>query len=442
MIGEKIFDAIKGIFGQSKLTEKNTRSILNNIRDILIEGDVSYSVSNSIIDGIKEDIIKGNIDLMKNCSVEDQLSYIIHNKIKKAFGEDAIVRSSKYSDNPHVVLVCGLQGHGKTTSIGKLVNYFKKTEKKEKILVTCCDRSRPAGDVQLKMVTQNSGGFFIDFENADNIINHAKNSIEYAKHSRADVIIIDTAGRQHIQENLIEELKELKKSIIVDEVVLVISALIGQEAKNIISSFDSNISIDSLFISMMDSSSRLGSILSVGETYCKKIVWEGIGESFIDIQVFNPTSAADRVLNRPDLLNIMQAAKERISQEEQEDISKKISSGSLNFSDIVKIINMINKMGSVARLMEMMGIKNKVHVSDSSKKIKIAESIIDSMTERERLMKDHLSFSRKQRIAKGSGRTLEDINNIIKLIEHAKKFKNIMNNKNAMNDLMKMMKRR
>lgn len=429
MLGEKISKAISRIFYSLKLNESNIKEPLAEIRNALIESEVKYSVANSIIDLVKSDILKNESKITPGCSPSDHLMYCVYNRIKQAFGSNSsqscLTREFK---GLRKVLVCGLQGHGKTTSIGKLIHYFKNEYKKTNVLVTCCDRNRPAGDLQLKNVTESAGGKFLESGYADkDIVKHAKNANDYAIGVNADVLIVDTAGRMNVQNDLINELCELKSSIEFDETVLVISANIGQESKVIYDKFDKSVGVDSLFVSMMDSSVRLGTILSMGENCCKKIVWEGIGEKFVDYQVFNPVSAADRVLGRPDIINLVSSIKSRISSEEKEEIEKKIIRGTITFDDIDKMIVMMGRIGSVGRMLEMFGVKSKsVRSDDVEKKTKTARSIIKSMTPRERSLLDHLSFSRKKRISRGSGKSIEDINSIIKTLEMAKKMKNLL----------------
>ncbi|MCK5787508.1 MAG: signal recognition particle receptor subunit alpha [Chlamydiia bacterium] len=439
MLGNKIKSVISKCFlGESKITVNNSKSALKNIRNILLESGVGYRTASSIVDGILEDIKSEKSEKLKT-SIENNLLLMVHERIVKEFGNVTEHPVIELGDDPVVIMLFGLQGHGKTTSVGKIVHFIKSQKASASIMVSCCDNERPAGDIQLQMVSEKSGATFIPNSELT-IIDHAKNSLAYAKHSCADVLIIDTAGRQQIDKDRMTELNSLCTSIKVDLKFLVLSAQCGKESFNIASMFDDLIGIDRIFVSMMDSSAKLGSILSLGHSLCKKIKLEGIGEKTEDYQAFNAISASDRILGRGDIINLTKALKDKISEEEKQDIMQKMQSGKINFDDIEKIIKMMGRFGAVSRIFEMMGVADKKKRTDAEQQIKISRALIRSMTKKERDMSRHLSVSIKNRIIKGSGRSLEELNKLISMIDMTKKMKGILSNPAAMSNIQNMMK--
>ncbi|HLB52253.1 MAG TPA: signal recognition particle protein, partial [Chlamydiales bacterium] len=312
-----------------------------------------------------------------------------------------------------VVMVCGLQGSGKTTSCAKLAAYIQKTGKK-KVLLAGCDLQRPAAVEQLKQLSDAVGASFFSIESSTPL-HVAKKAKEFAEKEGFDVLIVDTAGRLHLDDALMDELIEMKKLLEPKELLFVANAATGQDAVRIASEFSQKVGITGTILTMLDGTARAGAAISIREVTQKPLKFEGIGEKVADFQLFNPRSMADRILGMGDVINLVKRAQEHFDEKEKEELEEKMRRASFTYDDYLKQMGRIKKMGSFSSLLKMMpGLGEFGDLDFSDQEFRKTEAIILSMTLRERQERDELTFSRRKRIAAGSGGKVDDVNRLVK----------------------------
>ena len=400
-----------------KITEDNVNEAIREVRLALLEADVNYSVASLFVKKVKEKAI--GLDVTKSVSPREQFIKIVHDELIELMGkEEANLDLTK---KPSVIMLCGLQGAGKTTTAVKIAAFLKKKHKK--VLLAACDLQRPAAIEQLKKLASDAHIDVFALQDEKKATKVSKKAIEKAKDEKYDVLILDTAGRLHIDEDLMQELEDIKDITDPSEVLYVANATFGQDAVKTAKEFDAKVSITGSILTMLDSDARAGAAISIKEVTQKPLKFEATGEKIDDFQIFNPNSMADRILGMGDVINLVKKAEDVIDEKEAEDLKKKIKNKSFNYDDYVKQMSMIKKMGSIKSLLKMVpgmsALSNLDIPEDEMKKI---ESIIKSMTKKERLEEVDISFDRRKRLAKGSGRTLDDVNRLVKGFKRIKQF--------------------
>ncbi len=329
-------------------------------------------------------------------------------------------------------MVCGLQGSGKTTHCAKLANYLKKKGESKNPLLVACDLQRPAAVDQLKTLGEQTGVAVFLIPGEKDPVKVAKAALQKAKNEHHDVLIVDTAGRLHIDEELMLQLENVKKALQPQEILFVANATTGQDAVNIAAEFNKRIEVTGTILTMLDGNTRGGAAISIREVTGKPLKFEGVGEKLDDLQLFNPASMADRILGMGDTINLVKKAQEHIDEEEAKKLEKKIRSATFTYEDYLKQIQTVKKMGSLKSLLGMLpGMGALKAMEFDEKEFFKIEAIIQSMTAAERQEKDELVPSRRKRIASGSGTKIEDVNKLVKSFKQAKQFfKNMPNMKN------------
>jgi signal recognition particle subunit SRP54 len=429
---------LQGVFsklaGQKRLTEENMSDAVNEVRLALLEADVNYGVTKTLIKRVKEKAIGEQV--IKSVSASQQFIKIVHDELVALMGGQEEVLNLQ--GNPGVLMVCGLQGSGKTTQCAKLAKYLKKKGEVKKPLLVACDLQRPAAVAQLKTLGEQIGVAVFSLPNELDPVKVAKEAFNYAKENDFDLVIADTAGRLHIDDELMTQLEKIKAVLNPSEILFVANATTGQDAVNVASEFNKRITVTGSILTMLDGNTRGGAAISIREVTGKPLKFEGIGEKLDDIQVFNPNSMADRILGMGDTINLVKKAQEHINEDDAKKLEQKIRSATFTYEDYLKQIQMVKKMGSFKSLLGMLpGVGNMLSSMDfDEKEFFKVEAMILSMTPNERMEKDELVTSRRKRIAQGSGTKIEDINKLVKSFKQAKQFfKNMPN----MKQLEKMM---
>lgn len=434
---EGITEKFKGLFSrlakEKQFSEKNISEATQEVRKALLEADVNYSVATNFVKRVEEKALGEK--LIKSVSPTQQFIKIVYDELVVLMGTKEY--DFQLKGHLSVIMMCGLQGSGKTTHCVKLANYFKNN--KRKILIAACDLQRPAAIDQLKQLASNIEieVFSIDGEKRPKIV--AKKALEKAKADLYDLLIVDTAGRLHIDDELMDELKEIKDVLNPQEVIFVANSTTGQDAVNTASDFNSKIGITGSILTMLDGDSRAGAALSIREVTNKPLMFEGIGEKIEDLQVFNPESMADRILGRGDVINLVKKAKMHIDEKESERLEKKLKKATFNYDDYLKQMKTIKRMGSVKSLLKMVpGFSAISDVNMSDEGFKQMESIILSMTFDERFEQVDVTHARRRRIASGSGNKLETVNRMIKSFKRMKQLIKKMPKGGMMPDMDKM----
>ncbi|MDN3507724.1 MAG: signal recognition particle protein [Simkaniaceae bacterium] len=394
---------------EKKITEENIADAVREVRLALLDADVNYGIASRFVKRVKEAAIGETV--LKSVSPGEQFSKIVHDELVKLMGEGESEIVCKGA--PTLLMLCGLQGAGKTTQCAKLANHLKKQGKT--VAMIPCDRQRPAAIEQLKTLGSSIDIPVFDLEGVSDAVKVAKKGLKEAKEQSIDVVIFDTAGRLHIDEALMKELVKLKKEVNPHEIFFVASANAGQDAVNTAVKFDEDIGITGSILTMLDGNARAGAAISIREVTGKPLVFEGVGEKIEDLQVFNPESMADRILGMGDVINLVKKAQDHFSEDESEELEKKMRKASFTYDDYLKQMGRIKKMGSIKGLMKMMpGMGSLPDVDISDKEFLKLESMILSMTPRERYCLDELEPTRRRRIAKGSGTSMDDVNRLVK----------------------------
>ncbi len=405
----------------SKAKELNEAALVDASRKVrlaLLDADVNYSVATQLVSKIKEKAIGQKI--IKSVKPTEQFIKIVHDELVELMGKEE--SSLNFRGNPSVFFLVGLQGSGKTTSSIKLAYYLQNSLKK-KPLVAACDLQRPAAIEQLHVLGKNSSVEVFSIEKAKNPLEVAKQAILKAQKEGFEVVIIDTAGRLHVDLSLMEELKNMKEALDPSEVLFVANATQGQDILRSVLEFDQKIGITGSILTMLDGDARAGAAISIKEVTQKPLKFEGVGEKVGDFQLFHPRSMADRILGMGDVINLVRKAEESFSEEEKEKMEKKIKKASFNFTDYLEQLTRMKSMGSLSSLIKMVpGASSMIQdFSASEAEMKLTEAIILSMTLQEREGKEELNFSRRKRIALGSGVKKEKVDQLINKFEKAKK---------------------
>lgn len=430
---ETLTEKLQGIFTtfrSRELTEKNITDVVRDLRLTLLEADVNYTVASKLIHSIKERAI--GIKRISSLSIEEQFATIVHEELVKIMGrvESTINKHS----SPSVFMLCGLQGSGKTTTSVKLAYYLIKNNISNIPLLLAADLQRPAAIEQLQILAKKHSIPVFSKVGAISPIQIVEDGLKYALDFGFDAVIIDTAGRQQVDTLLMQELVQMKKISNPSEVLLVINATLGQEAVKIAAEFDKAVSVTGHILTMLDSDAKAGSAISILSVTNKPIKFEGIGERVEDFQIFNPTSMADRILGKGDIINLKRQVEAHITQEESLQLEKKLDTCTFSFEDYLQQMSWIKKMGSFKKIFSMLpGIPSMKNIELPEKDIERIRAIIYSMTLLERRGDEELTPPRRRRIAKGSGTSIEEVN---KLIKGFKQIKQFMKNPHSIKKIM------
>ena len=425
--GERIDNVINKIKGTGKITEENIGEIIREIRIALLEADVNYKIVGEFINNVKEKAL--GEEVKKSLKPSELFIKILRDELVDLLGKDAspLITDKK----PTIVLMVGLQGSGKTTTVGKLGNLVRKKYGKKPLFVAC-DVYRPAAIDQLKTLGK-SLNIPVYEEGNGNPIEIAKNSIKYAKENDFDYILIDTAGRLHIDENLMQELVNVKSEVNPDEILLIIDAMMGQDAINVIQGFNEKLPLTGCILTKMDGDTKGGVALSLRHLTNIPIKLIGDSEKLDGLSEFVPTRMADRILGMGDIVSIAEKASEIIDEEEAINTAKKLKKGNFDLEDFLTNMKQIKKLGPLENIIKMlpgarkMGLNN---INIDPKQLARVEAIILSMTIEERRKPEILKASRKQRIAKGSGTSVEEVNRLLKQFEQMKMMMKQFSNNN------------
>jgi len=430
---EKFQSLFSGLSGKKTLSEENISDAVRQVRLALLDADVNYNVVSQFINRVKEKAVGDAV--LKSVTPGQQFIKLVHDELVALMGsnETPLDLNGKIS----VVMVCGLQGSGKTTSCAKLAAFIGKTEKHKKILLAACDLQRPAAIEQLKKLGADIGIAVFAQEGEKDPLQVAKKAFEKAKLDAYDILIVDTAGRLHLDEELMKELEAMKVLLTPHEVLFVASAAMGQDAVRTAAEFDQRVQITGTILTMLDGNARAGAAISIREVTKKPLKFEGIGEKISDLQLFSPHSMADRILGMGDVINLVRKAQEYIDEKENEEIEKKLRKATFTYEDYLKQMGMVKRMGSFKSILKMMpGFSALGNVDFFDREFGKMEAIILSMTLRERQEKDELEFSRRRRIAKGSGMAIDDVNRLVKGFKRIKQlFKSMPDLKGKMKGL-------
>lgn len=436
-LSEKLDRAFKVLKGHGKISEINVSETVKEIRKALLDADVNYKVAKEFTDRVKEKALGQNV--LTSISPGQLLTKITHDELSKLMGETST--DIKLGGNPTIVLMSGLQGSGKTTFSGKLANHLK-TKRGKKPLLVACDIYRPAAIDQLHVLGEQIGvDVFSDRENKD-AVSIAKKGIEHAKINGNSVVIIDTAGRLAIDEQMMNEIAAVKDAIKPDEILFVVDSMTGQDAVNTAKTFNERLNFDGVVLTKLDGDTRGGAALSILSVVNKPIKFVGTGEKMDAIDVFHPSRMADRILGMGDVVTLVERAQEQYNVEEARKLQKKIAKNQFTFNDFLSQLNQIKKMGNIKDLVGMIpGVGKALKNVDIDDKAFVSiEAIIHSMTPYERENPDSLNGKRRDRIAKGSGTTVQDVNRLVKQFEDTRKMMKMMGNKENMAKMMQQMK--
>ena len=426
-LSNKLSSVFAKLRGKTTLSEADVELVLKEIRLALLEADVHFSVAKDVCARIKEKAVGESIE--KYLSAEQKVVKLVHDELVKIMG-GAYAPLSLQAAPPVVIMMVGLQGSGKTTTSGKLAKLIKKEDKKSVLLVPA-DVYRPAAIEQLQTLGKQIDIEVYQSDPTQNPRDIAKNAYNYAKNKLIDVVIIDTAGRLQIDEALIQELKDIKSLTNPHEILLVVDAMTGQESVNVAKGFDEAVSITGLVLTKLDGDARGGAALSIHETTKKPIKFIGISEKLDGIEIFHPDRLASRILGMGDVLSLIEKAAKQTNEEDIIKMQKKMQKNDMDLEDFLSQLQMMKNMGDMSSIMGMMPgmdkLAGKVDPEKMAKEMKRTESIILSMTPKERRNPDILNGQRKKRIAKGAGTTNEAINNLLKQFFDMKKMMSQLN---------------
>ncbi len=419
----KLDRAFKNLKGQGKITEINVATTVKEIRRALVDADVNYKVAKEVTDKIKEEAL--GRDVLISVSPGQLLTKIVSEELTQLMGETSV--PINMDGNPHVVLISGLQGSGKTTFSGKLAANFKKQGRT--VLLAACDIYRPAAIDQLKVLGEQVGVEVYAEPDNKNAVEIAKNAIKYAKANGKRSIIVDTAGRLAVDEQMMNEISDLKSALDPAETLFVVDAMTGQDAVNTAKTFNERLNFDGVVLTKLDGDTRGGAALSVRKEVEKPIKFISTGEKMDALDVFHPDRMASRILGMGDVVSLVEKAQQNFDEEETRRINKKIKQNKFDFDDFLKQMEQIKKMGNMKDLMGMIpgvgkAIKD-IDIDDND--LKPIEAIIKSMTPSERANPEIMNGSRKMRIASGSGTSVQEVNQLLKQFEQMRKMMKSMN---------------
>ena len=436
-LSERLERSFKMLKGEGKITEINVAQTLKDVRKALIEADVSYKVAKTFTDEVKRKAMGMNV--LTAVKPGQLMVKLVHDEMVELMGGENV--GLNLSSRPAIILMSGLQGSGKTTFSGKLANMLKTKQRKNPLLVAC-DVYRPAAIEQLKVVADQIGiPVYSEPENKD-VLAIANNAIREAKSKGYDVVIIDTAGRLAIDEDMMNEIESLKKATNPDETLFVVDSMTGQDAVNTAKTFNDRLDFDGVVLTKLDGDTRGGAALSIRTVVTKPIKFIGTGEKMEAIDAFHPSRMADRILGMGDVVSLVERAQALYDEEEAKKMMDKLKKNKFDFDDFMGQIQQIKKMGNLKDLASMIpgvgkAIKD-VDIDDDA--FKSIEAIIQSMTPKERANPQLLNQSRRMRIARGSGTTIQEVNKLLKQFDQTRKMMQMVTNTSKMNMMMNAMR--
>ena len=434
-LSERLERSFKILKGEGKITEINVAETLKDVRRALLDADVNYKVAKSFTDTVKAKALGMNV--LTAVKPGQLMVKIVHDELAKLMGGEAT--ELHLTGKPSIILMSGLQGSGKTTFSGKLANMLKTKQHKNPLLVAC-DVYRPAAIEQLKVVGSQIGVPVFAEEENKNVNEIALHAIQEAKAKGYDVVIIDTAGRLAVDEQMMQEIASLKETVRPDETLFVVDSMTGQDAVNTAKEFNDRLDFDGVVLTKLDGDTRGGAALSIRTVVTKPIKFIGTGEKMEAIDVFHPERMADRILGMGDVVSLVERAQEQFDEEEAKRLQKKIQKNKFDFNDFLKQIEQIKKMGNLKELASMIpgvgkAIKD-VDIDDNA--FNGIEAIIRSMTPQERTSPEVLNQSRKMRIAKGSGTSIQEVNRLVKQFDQTRKMMKMVTGNQAMSMMARM----
>lgn len=434
-LSERLERSFKLLKGQGKITEINVAETLKDVRRALLDADVNYSVAKQFTDTVKAKALGQNV--ITAVKPSELMVKIVHDELALLMGGVAV--DVNLSGNPTVILMSGLQGSGKTTFSGKLARKFK-SEKGKRPLLVACDVYRPAAIEQLKVLGEQIDVPVYTEPESKNPVEIAQNAIKHAKAHNYDMVIVDTAGRLAVDEQMMDEIEAIKKAINPQETLFVVDAMTGQDAVNTAKEFNQRLDLDGVVLTKLDGDTRGGAALSIRTVVDKPIKFVGTGEKLEALDVFHPARMADRILGMGDIVSLVERAQQQYDEEEARRLQKKIAKNQFDFNDFMAQIAQIKKMGNLKDLASMIpgvgkAIKD-VDIDDNA--FKGIEAIIQSMTPLERRNPEIINGSRCQRIAKGSGTSLQEVNRLLKQFESTRKMMKMATSMKSLNMMRKM----
>ena len=418
-LSDKLSSIFKKLRGQSRLTEKNMEDMLKEIRVALLEADVNFRVVKEFTNNVKEKAI--GQDVLSKLNPSQMIVKIVHDELVELLGSDD--SEIHYQNNrPTVIMMVGLQGSGKTTSTGKLA-YLMKNKLNKKVLLAAGDVYRPAAIDQLEQIAKTVGVDIVNLGTKVSPVEISKKAKEKAFNEHYDVLIIDTAGRLQIDEELMKELNDIKEAINPDEILLLIDAMAGQDAVNVADSFNKQLTLTGAIMSKLDGDARGGAALSIRHMTGVPIKFSGVGEKVTDLDIFHPDRMADRILGMGDVMTLVEKAQQEMDEKEARKTAQKMMSGKFDLNDMLENMRKVQKMGSLGGLLKLIPGMPKVTPEQQAlaeKEMKNFEVVINSMTPYERSNPEVFKYSRKQRVANGCGKTVADVNKVLKKYEQMK----------------------
>ena len=417
-LSDRLERSFKILKGEGKITEINVAETLKDVRKALLDADVNYKVAKTFTDTVKQKAMGMNV--LTAVKPSQLMVKIVHDELTELMGGKAV--ELKLENRPAIILMSGLQGSGKTTFSGKLANMLKTRQHKKPLLVAC-DVYRPAAIEQLKVVGESVGVDVYTEEGNKDVVEIAQNAIRKAKQESYNVVIIDTAGRLAVDEEMMNEIETLKKAVNPDETLFVVDSMTGQDAVNTAKEFNDRLDFDGVVLTKLDGDTRGGAALSIRTVVTKPIKFVGTGEKMEAIDVFHPERMADRILGMGDVVSLVERAQQQFDEEEAKRLEKKIRKNKFDFDDFMGQIQQIKKMGNIKDLASMIpGVGKAIRDIDiDDNAFKSIEAIIQSMTPKERANPDIINQSRKLRIAKGSGTKIEEVNRLMKQFDQTRK---------------------
>ncbi len=427
---EKFNHIFSKLTKRGKLTELEIKEAMREVRIALLEADVNYMVAKDFVNKVSAKAV--GEDVMRSLTPGQMVIKIVKDELVSLMSSTD--QKLHLSSNPAIIMMCGLQGAGKTTMCAKLGAYLKKSGKRP--LLVACDIYRPAAINQLQVVGKQANCDVFE-KGTQNPVKTAKQAIQHAGKQGYDVVIIDTAGRLHINEELMNELKDIKKEVKPHEILLVVDAMTGQDAVTISESFNKDLDISGVILTKLDGDTRGGAALSIKAITGKPIKFTGVGEKIGDIEPFYPDRIASRILGMGDVLSLIEKAQEAVSEEEAKKLEEKFRENSFTFEDYLVQMENLKKMGSLNDIVRMIpGMANKLKgVTIDEKQLAVNKAIIQSMTREERLNPDIIKASRRKRIAEGSGTSIQQVNQLLKQFEQSKEMMKQLKNKKGLRGL-------
>ena len=433
-LSERLERSFKLLKGQGKITEINVAETLKDVRRALLDADVNYKVAKQFTDTVKAKALGQNV--INAIKPSELMVKIVHDELTQLMGGETA--QINLSGNPTVILMSGLQGSGKTTFSGKIAKKLK-SEKAKRPLLVACDVYRPAAIEQLKVLGSQIEVPVYTEEGNNNPVQIAQNAIQYAKANHLDLVIVDTAGRLAVDEQMMDEIEAIKKAIKPNETLFVVDSMTGQDAVNTAKEFNDRLDFDGVVLTKLDGDTRGGAALSIRSVVTKPIKFVGTGEKLDALDLFHPSRMADRILGMGDIVSLVEKAQQQYDEKEARELQRKIAKNQFNFNDFLNQIQQIKKMGNLKDLASMIpGVGKAIKDLDiDDNAFKGIEAIIRSMTEAERVNPEIINGSRRQRIANGSGTTLQEVNRLLKQFEETRK---MMKMATTMKNPMKMMR--